>query len=1303
MHDFSYLYGFDEVAGNFQSNNYGKGGTGNDYVFADAQDGNGVNNANFFTPAEGANPRMQMYIFTNANPDRDSDLDNGVIAHEYGHGISNRLTGGPANVGCLNNSEQMGEGWSDFFGLMTTMKPGDKAGDRRGIGNYALNQAPGANGFRPAPYTTDMSVNSSTYGTLPGSAIPHGVGYVWCTMLWEMTWNLIHAHGMETGYEEAMNLVMEGMKLQPCSPGFIDGRNAILAADVALYGGVNACLIWEAFARRGLGVSATQGSTNSINDGVQAFNTPNTCFTSSPGYRGFCLYPGNDGPVRYKVYAGTGFNGALTLSVSGLPSGASGLFFYSPLEPGDSAEYYMNPPYGAAPGTYLLTFTGFDGDIYYTTKAVLEVKASNQVATLTSPANMSTTQDLTPTLTWEQYPEALGYYLQVSTASNFSSYVVNTTPTNNSYTIPTALADNTTYYWRVFPNLGCIPNGTQTVRSFTTACSAGIIPPVLVAPADGATEVPLVTVLDWEDTPEAVTYGISVATDIDFTNIVVNASGLTTSTYATILSGNTTYYWRSTATYTCGASSPSTPFSFTTENVNVTCTTFASTDVPVPISASGTPTITSTLNIPVSSTVLDVNVLNLGITHTYINDLKVKLTSPAGTIRTLLDSPCSAQDNILINFDDESANNYGSYPCPPTNNGTYKPNQSLAVFDGQTTMGNWTLTVQDIASEDGGSLNAWSVNVCYTEAIPDMTCYQDSDGDTYGNLAQPLGFSGSCGTGYVLDGTDCDDAVGAVNPGATETCNGVDDNCDTFTDEGLLLTFYDDSDGDGYGNPASSTLACVAPFGYVEDNTDCDDTPGSGTAINPAAQEVCNSGVDDDCDGLADDADASTTGQPDWYQDFDGDGLGNPDVFLLACLQPVGYVPDSLDCNDNSTVTTCSTPSGLTTSAVTDVSATLNWTASPGAQRYNLEFKPASASSYGPSIKVFTNTHMMTGLLPGTKYNWRVRAVCDSLCSISSGLMAGPAVKTKYRVYTDADGDGFGDGAQLNYELISTFPAAGYSSNNLDCNDANSAIKPSATELCNGIDDDCDLLVDEGTTATTWYEDSDGDGLGNAAVSQLTCIPPSGYVSNAFDCNDQIVEAICLLPAGVSAEMISQYSASLVWQTSPCVSFYSIKYKKSTDPTWTNVPAYYGDNYPLSGLTPGSLYYYQVRSRCTATSPTTTSAWVSGSFSTLVLPMGLAAEDGGQGNHLLPEGNELEIYPNPGDGIFNLSMNSDLAVPATIKVTDVLGKLLLASTWPLDKGMNTCQLDLSLLAAGVYHLEIQRGEMKQAKKIVIVR
>ncbi|MFT5860155.1 MAG: extracellular elastinolytic metalloproteinase [Flavobacteriaceae bacterium] len=428
MHDIWYQYGFDEASGNFQENNYGGGGAGSDNVYAEAQDGGGTNNANFATPDDGSNPRMQMYLwsptggptdvltvnspagiagtYSSANAgfgaavpsipitsdlvlfddntgvtydaceaainaaamngnivvimrgdcefgfkvlaaenagataviminnvagapiemgggavggsvtipsimisdvngaailaqmasgtvnativnngpfDIDGDFDNGIIAHEYGHGISNRLTGGPNNSSCLSNDEQMGEGWSDWFGLILTIEPGDLGTDGRGIGTFATGEPITGGGIRPSRYSTSFGINNSTYATSNNTGIsqPHGIGYVWCTMIWDLSWALINEYGYDNdlytgtgGNNIAMNLVTNGLKLQPCGPGFVDGRDAILEADQLLYGGIHECLIWTAFANRGLGYSADQGSANDRFDQVEAFDLP---------------------------------------------------------------------------------------------------------------------------------------------------------------------------------------------------------------------------------------------------------------------------------------------------------------------------------------------------------------------------------------------------------------------------------------------------------------------------------------------------------------------------------------------------------------------------------------------------------------------------------------------------------------------------------------------------------------------------------------------------------------------------------------------------------------------------------------------------------------------------------------------------------------------------------------------------------------------------------------------------------------------------------------------------------------------
>ena len=435
MHDITYRYGFNEISGNFQTKNYTNVAGANDYVRAEAQDGAKlttptVNNANFASPPDGSNGRMQMYVWTRPSEktlhvtapsnligdfeagtasfgppvsttpitgsvvvvndgsstptwacktllntnlsgkialidrgscffsdkiyfaqqkgaiacivcnieesiinmgagsstsnlvtipaislkksdcDRiraaagngltvsinkpasstgpnnlDGDFDNGVIAHEYGHGISSRLTGGRLNAGCLSSSEQSaGEGWSDFLALAVTTRPSDKGTNNRGTGTYVIRQPNEGVGLRNYPYSTDMKVNPLTYDRLIFTPEVHDVGEVWTAVLWDLYWAMVDAYGWDanlkntqSGNGKTIQLVMDGMKIQPCNPGFLDSRDAILAADKSNYNGQNQCLIWDVFARRGMGVNAEQGLSSKYNDNNEGFDRVPQC------------------------------------------------------------------------------------------------------------------------------------------------------------------------------------------------------------------------------------------------------------------------------------------------------------------------------------------------------------------------------------------------------------------------------------------------------------------------------------------------------------------------------------------------------------------------------------------------------------------------------------------------------------------------------------------------------------------------------------------------------------------------------------------------------------------------------------------------------------------------------------------------------------------------------------------------------------------------------------------------------------------------------------------------------------------
>ncbi|CEL60219.1 Extracellular metalloproteinase 5 OS=Trichophyton rubrum GN=MEP5 PE=1 SV=1 [Rhizoctonia solani AG-1 IB] len=309
IHDLYYRYGFDEFSGNFQQDNYGRGGKEGDGVVANAQDGSAYNNANFITPPDGKNGRCYMYLWNAASPFRDSDLEAGIVIHELTHGLSGRLTGGPANAGCLawGESSGMGEGWSDFFAtiIRSTEEYKDFA-----IGGWVANKP---NGIRHYLYSTNITVNPFTYKSLdePRYLGVHAIGEVWAEILWVVSQRLVAKHGYSDtlfppqpleggnilvgdfyrprvmdkplvpkhGNTLMIQLVISAMKLQPCRPSFFDARDAIIQADDLLTGGENFCELWAGFSSRGLGTDASYVGVTPWGGGVrnESFKLPAKC------------------------------------------------------------------------------------------------------------------------------------------------------------------------------------------------------------------------------------------------------------------------------------------------------------------------------------------------------------------------------------------------------------------------------------------------------------------------------------------------------------------------------------------------------------------------------------------------------------------------------------------------------------------------------------------------------------------------------------------------------------------------------------------------------------------------------------------------------------------------------------------------------------------------------------------------------------------------------------------------------------------------------------------------------------------
>jgi len=272
MHDFLYMLGFDEDAGNFQRINFTGRGRSNDAVWARAHSGRVRGTANMSTGPDGQSPVMNMGLVSGV---RHTAFDFDVVAHEYVHGLTNRLVGGAMNASALEEpqSNGMGEGWSDYFAL--TLQNNLLAREKSVVGDWVVDN-PG--GIRRAPYDDNYPFH---YGTLAGESDEHNVGEVWCAALMKMTRGVRTVlNNDRAGYQLAWQLVVDGLKITPPNPTFLDARDAILRAldDHRTTGRISAELhakarrvAWEAFARFGMGAAAQ--SRDAGLDGIVADST----------------------------------------------------------------------------------------------------------------------------------------------------------------------------------------------------------------------------------------------------------------------------------------------------------------------------------------------------------------------------------------------------------------------------------------------------------------------------------------------------------------------------------------------------------------------------------------------------------------------------------------------------------------------------------------------------------------------------------------------------------------------------------------------------------------------------------------------------------------------------------------------------------------------------------------------------------------------------------------------------------------------------------------------------------------------
>ena len=387
------------------------------------------------------------------------------------------------------------------------------------------------------------------------------------------------------------------------------------------------------------------------------------------------------------------------------------------------------------------------------------------------------------------------------------------------------------------------------------------------------------------------------------------------------------------------------------------------------------------------------------------------------------------------------------------------------------------------------------------DAVDAVIWFEDADGDGYGDLNVPY-MACTSPPGFVATPNDCDDGDPDQHPGADEYCNGEDDDCDGLVDEDDAVdpaTWYEDADGDGYGNSASTDVACAQPPGFVADDTDCDD---SDPAQHPGADEYCN-GEDDDCDGTVDEDDAVDADT--WYIDFDGDGFGHAFVSQTTCDQPPGFVSNNDDCDDADRDQNPDADE-YCNSEDDDCDGDVDEDDAVDATTW---YEDGDGDGYGNAASTHVACAQPLGFVaddtdcddadaaqyPGAD------EYCNGEDDDCDGTVDEDDAVDALGWHEDADGDGYGNPFVVQLEC--TQPP-GYVSDDTDCDDADAAQYPGAGEYCNNEDDDCDGTVDEddAVDAGTWYQDLDGDGQGNMNATLVQCDSPAGYVSNGEDCDD---------------------------------------------------------------------------------------------------------------------------------------------------------------------------------------------------------
>jgi hypothetical protein len=400
------------------------------------------------------------------------------------------------------------------------------------------------------------------------------------------------------------------------------------------------------------------------------------------------------------------------------------------------------------------------------------------------------------------------------------------------------------------------------------------------------------------------------------------------------------------------------------------------------------------------------------------------------------------------------------------------------------------------------------------EGTVQISWYVDLDGDGFGDATSEAVMSCSSIEGYVDNNSDCNDNDNTVYPGAPELCDGIDNDCDGTIEEGTVqISWYADLDGDGFGDATSeAVMSCSSIEGFVDNNSDCNDNDNT---IYPGAPELCD-GIDNDCDGTIDEG----TVQIAWYVDLDGDGFGDATFeAVISCTVVEGFVDNNSDCNDNDNTIYPGAPE-LCDGIDNDCDGTIDEGTVQIAWYVDLDgdgFGDATSEAVMSCTVVegFVDNNSDCNDNDNTVYPGAPE-LCDGIDNDCDGTIDEGTVQISW--YVDLDGDGFGDATSE--AVMSCSSIEGFVDNNSDCNDNDNTVYPGAPELCDGIDNNCDGTIDEGTVQISWYVDLDGDGFGDAKTDSVkACSAPENHVDNNLDMDD--TDPLVNLEGSTNADVIN--------------------------------------------------------------------------------------------------------------------------------------------------------------------------------------